>query len=424
VPDRAKRQPVTSIAVSVQTWFSSDDMVAVPGERLTLPLSIHNLGESTESYTIVPAGLSASWTKIERGNVTLFGGSQDVIDVVVVPPAIPTTSSGPSVINVRVIPQGEPDDAVVAEIVLMIQPFDDRRIVTLQPVQRARHRANYEFMVENHGNGLASCRLRLVDPTHRVDGSFDPPAVGVAPGSASLVRFKAKAKRGIFRRATRTLDFEVEAEQQGHDPAIGSMSIVQPPTVPGSAVMRALAVAAVVAAATAAWYGVVRPELRDTVNERVDARIAELAPTPNGQAPVTTTASDGDPEPSVAAAPQEDGEPAFIRLSVEAGLTATADASSTIPDSDMFDLTDIRVENSLNESGIATLLINGEAAYQWSLSNIRGQLFEPSITPIRLQPGDNITFSVRCDAVGAESSKSTCTTAINIGGLIRPANDA
>jgi hypothetical protein len=281
VRDRAKRQPVTSTAVSVQTWFSSDDMVAVPGERLTLPLSIHNLGESTESYTIVPAGLSASWTRIERGNVTLFGGSQDVIDVVVTPPAIPTTSSGPSAINVRVIPQGEPDDAVVAEIVLAIQPFDDRRIVTLQPVQRARHRANYEFMVENHGNGLASCRLRLVDPTNRVDGSFDPPAVGVGPGSASLVRFKAKAQRGMFRRATRTLDFEVEAEQQGHDPAIGSMSIVQPPTVPGSAIVRVLTVAAFVAAATTAWYGVARPELRDTVNERVDARVAELAPNPN-----------------------------------------------------------------------------------------------------------------------------------------------
>ncbi len=412
------------MAVAVQTWFSSDDTVAVPGERLTLPLSIHNLGESTESYTIVPAGLSASWTKIERGNVTLFGGSQDVIDVVVMPPAIPTTSSGPTVINVRVIPQGEPDNAVVAEIVLEIQPFDDRRIVTLQPVQRARHRANYEFMVENHGNGLASCRLRLVDPTNRIDGSFDPPAVGVAPGGASLVRFKAKAKRGMLRRATRTLDFEIEAEQQGHDPAIGSMSIVQPPTVPASAIARSLAVAAFVAAATAAWYGVVRPELRDTVNERVDARVAELAPNPNDRAPVTTTASDGDTEPSVAASSQEDSEPAFIRLAVEAGLTATADASSTIPDSDIFDLSDIRVENSLNESGIATLLINGETAYQWSLSNIRGQLFEPSITPIRLQPGDNITFSVRCDAVGAESLKSTCTTAINIGGLIRPANDA
>lgn len=423
MPDRMKDEPVTSTAVSVQTWFSSDDMVAVPGERITLPLSIHNLGDSTESYTIVPAGLSASWTTIERGNITLFGGSQDVVEVLVMPPAIPTTSSGPSVINVRVIPQGEPDDAVVAEIVLAIQPFDDRRVVTLQPVQRARRRATYEFMVENHGNGLASCRLRLIDPSNRVDGSFDPPAVGVAPGGASLVRFKAKAKRGVFRRATRTLDFEVEAEQQGHDPAIGSMSIVQPPTIPGSAILRALTVAAVVGAAAAAWYGVVRPELRDTVNERVDARIAELAPVDSDDpTPVTTNASD-DTAPTIPPSSQEDGEPAFIRLAVEAGLTATDDASSTIPDGEMFDLTDIRVENSLNESGIATLLINGDPAYQWSLSNIRGQLFEPSITPIRLQPGDNITFSVRCDAVGAESSKSSCTTAINIGGLIRPAND-
>ena len=105
----------------MQTWFSSDEMVAIPGERLTLPLSIHNLGQATESYTIVPAGLSASWTTIERGNITLFGGSQDVVDVQVTPPAIPTTSAGPSVIAVRVIPQGEPDDAVVAEIVLAIQ---------------------------------------------------------------------------------------------------------------------------------------------------------------------------------------------------------------------------------------------------------------------------------------------------------------
>ena len=75
-------------ALPVQTWFSSDDMVAVPGERLTLPLSIHNLGQSSESYTIVPAGLSASWTTIERCNVTLFGGSRDVIEDVVMPPAM------------------------------------------------------------------------------------------------------------------------------------------------------------------------------------------------------------------------------------------------------------------------------------------------------------------------------------------------
>jgi hypothetical protein len=406
--------------VSVQTWFSSEDVIAEPGVQLTLPLSIHNLGESTESYTIVPAGLTASWTAIDRGNVTLFGGSRDVVDVIVTPPAIPTTSAGPSVVAVRVIPQGVPDDATVAEIVLAVQPFDDRRIITLQPVQRGRRRVNYEFMVENHGNGLASCRLRLVDASNRVDGTFDPPAVGVAPGGASLVRFKARAKRGFFRRTTRTLDFEVEAEQQGHEPAIATMSLVQPPTIPTAVIGRVAAIAALIGAAGAAWFGVVRPEIRDSVESRVDERISELAPAPvDDITPVTTETVDDEPAATV---PAEGGTPTFIRLPVAAPVTGTADASETIPDGEVFELTDVRVENSLNEDGIATLFINGTELYQWSLGNIRGQLFEPRITPIRLQPGDNLTFSVRCDAKGA-SATDTCTTAINIGGRTRPAEE-
>lgn len=392
-------------------------MIAQPGERLILPLSIHNLGQSTESYTIIPAGLSASWTTIERGNITLFSGSQEVVDVEVMPPSIPTTSAGPSVIAVRVIPQGEPDDAVVAEIVLAIQPFDDRRIVTLQPVQRARHRANYEFMVENHGNGLASCRLKLVDASERIDGSFDPPAVGVAPGGASLVRFKAKAKRGVFRRATRTLDFEVEAEQQGHDPAIASMSLVQPPTIPAAAIGRVLAIAALLGAAAGAWFGVIRPEIRDAASDRVDERIAELTPDPTDDLTPVTTAVEDEP---VVTLPPDGGEPTYLRLPVNAPILGTADASETIAEGEIFELTDIRIENSLNDTGIAQLFINGDQLYQWSLSNIRGQYFEPRITPIRLQPGDNLTFSVKCDAKGTTSTADTCTTAINIGGRTRP----
>lgn len=404
----------------MQTWFSSDEMDAQPGERVVLPLSIHNLGDSTESYTILPAGLSASWTSIERGNVTLFGGSQDVIDVVVTPPAIPTTSEGPSSITVRVIPQGEPDDAVVAEIVLAIQPFDDRRIVTLQPVQRARRRATYEFMVENHGNGLASCRLRLIDASERIDGSFDPPAVGIAPGGASLVRFKAKARGDRFRRSTRTLKFEIEAEQQGHEPAIASMSMVQPPTVPAAAIGRALAVAALLGAALLAWVGVIRPEIRSAVDERVDERVAELAPDPaDDVTPVVTTETE-DQSPTIIL-PADEGVPSYIRLPVNAPILGTDDLSETIPDGEIFELTDVRVENSLNDAGIATLFINGEELYRWSLANIRGFVFEPRISPIQLQPGDNLTFSVKCDAKGISSTADTCTTAINIGGRTLPA---
>ena len=117
------------LGVSVQAWFSHDEISAVPGSTLTLPLTIHNLGDSTESYTIVPAGLAASWTNVSRGNLTLFGGSQEVIDVEVCPPELSTTTAGPTAIAIRIIPLGDADDAMVAETTLVVEPFDDCRIV-------------------------------------------------------------------------------------------------------------------------------------------------------------------------------------------------------------------------------------------------------------------------------------------------------
>jgi hypothetical protein len=109
------------------------------------------------------------------------------------------------------------------------------------------------------------------------------------------------------------------------------------------------------------------------------------------------------------------GEPSFFRLSVAPALTAVADTSQTIADGQTFDMTDVRIENPFNDKGVATLLVNGEQVFVWSLENVRGSVFEPRITPIRLQPGDIVAFSVKCDEIG-DATRATCTTAVNIGG--------
>jgi hypothetical protein len=404
--------------VSVQAWFSNNDVEIDPGSSITLKLSVQNLSDATDSYTIVPSGLTADWVTVDRGNVTLFGGSLDVVDVTIAPPKLPSTTAGPTVIGVRIIPSVEPDETIVAETTLDVSTFDDRRIVALQPVIRTRHRANYEFMVENHGNGLASCRVRLIDPSNRVDGTFDPPAVGVAPGGASLVRLKAKAKRGMYRRAIRTLNFEIEAEQPGHDPSASALSLVQPPTIPFATFGKLLAAAAIIGAGVGAWFGVILPAIDDAVEAEVDERltefdatVAQIAEESGSDVPVTTIiAEETDGRPI-----EDRGEPDFFRLTVTPPALATADSAFTVDDGRLFDLTDIRIENSNNDTGRASLSVNGQEAYVWSLANIRGQLFEPSITQIRLEPGDNLTFSVRCDNVG-DPSIATCFNAINVGG--------
>ena len=194
------------------------------------------------------------------------------------------------------------------------------------------------------------------------------------------------------------------------------MSLVQSPTIPGAMIARVAAVAALLGASVLAWFAVVKPTIEDAAADQVDRRLDELAP-------AATSSGDDDPAVAVTTTVVAGGDtvddprvPTFVRLEVAAPLTQTADDSVSIPDGGTFDLTDLRIENTYDDRGVATLLVNTEPIFIWSLENIRGQYFEPRITPIRLDPGDNVTFSVRCDQIG-DASRSTCTAAVNMVGL-------
>ena len=414
--------------MSVQVWFGEDEISVHPGASTSLSLAVENVGDRTESFTVIPAGLTAAWTTVTRPNITLFGGSRDVVEVVVRPPAIHSTSAGPTALAVRVIPQGDPDEAVVAETVVIVAPFDERRITTLQPVQRARRRATYEFMVENLGNNLASCRLHLIDASNRVDGSFDPPAVGVAPGSASLVRLRMRADRGFIRRSERQLDFEIEATEPDHEPAVGRATLIQPPTISGQSVARALAVAAALAALVGAWFGVVRPELRDAADRAVDDRVDELG-IGAGIGPDSTSSlvetsvpvSAPSEEPTVVAVEAEAGEPVSYRIAVDVGITQDRSESISVPPDSQFLLTDIVLQNPNGDLGTAQLLQNGDILYEWDLGSMNSaNEFQPRVSPLPFEPGDNVVLAVSCDAAG-QTSGTGCEIAALIGGVLLPA---
>jgi len=405
----------------VQVWFAQDEIVARPGDSTTLSLSVENVSDRTESYTVIPAGMTAAWTTVTRPNVTLFGGSRDVIEVIIRPPAIHSTSAGPTAVAIRVIPQGSPDDAVVAETIANIDAFDDRRIIVLQPLQRGRRRANFEFMVENHGNNLASCRLHLVDASERVDGSFDPPAVGVSPGSSSLVRLKLRADRGFFRRSERQLEFEIEATEPDHEPAAGHATLIQPPTIPARAVGRLLGAAALLAALLFAWFGVVRPELRDAADRAVEERLDELSDDPESTVPTTTAPESDDGDETTTPVTGDAGDPVAYRLSVDVGISQERSESLSIPPDSEFRLTDVVLQNPSGDLGTAQLLRNGEVLYEWDLGSMNNaNEFQPRISPVPFDPGANLVFVVKCDAAG-RTSGTGCDVSVLLGGRLVPA---
>ncbi len=417
---RARAQGVAFPNVSVQVWFAQEELILRPGASASLALAIENVGDHTESYTIIPAGLTASWTTVTRPNVTLFGGSRDVIEVVVRPPAIHSTTAGPTALAVRIIPQGSPDDAVVAETIITVGAFDDRRVSVLQPLQRGRRRATFEFMVENHGNNLASCRLHLIDASNRVDGSFDPPAVGVAPGSSSLVRLKARARHGFFRRGERQLDFEIEATEPEHEPAAGRATLIQPPTVPAGTIAKLLTAAAAVVAVWLAWTAVVKPELNDAADRAVAERLAEVdtGTSETTLAPATTVPVD-DPEPVGQAGLI--GDPVAYRIAVDVGITQERSEPITVQPDSRFCLTDTVLQNPNGDIGTAQLLRNSEVLYTWDLAEMSSaNEFQPRITCLPFEPGDNIVLSVSCTEAG-RATGTGCDIAVLLTGLLIPA---
>jgi hypothetical protein len=408
--------------MAVQAWFVQEDTTVRPGTSASVSVVVENVGDRTETYTIVPAGLSAAWTTVSRPNVTLFGGSRDVIEVTVRPPAIPSTTSGPTAVSVRVLPQSDPDESTVSETIITVSPFDDRRITMLQPLLRGRRRATYEFTVDNQGNNLASCRLHLVDASRRVDGSFDPPAVGVAPGSSSLVRLKLRARRSYFRRAERQIDFEVEATEPEHDPATGHATLIQPPTIPLRAIGRLALALAGIALVVGAWYSIVRPEIRDAADRAVEDRVDEFTATASTVAAATTTTTtlpDEDDAPA-AAASAVIGEPTAYRIPVDVGITQERSESISVPPDSRFLMTDLVLQNPNGDLGTAQLLRNGDVLYTWDLGAMNSaNEFQPRVSPLPFEPSDNIVLSVACEAAG-DASGTGCEIAVLMGGTLVP----
>lgn len=416
--------------MALKAWFAPVDVEIRPGHEINLLLTVENLGDRTVDLNLVPAGISAPWVSIAPAALTLFAGSQQEVEVTVRPPAMPTTSAGNTPLTLRIMPLHGDDEGIVAETTLQVQPVDDRRISLLQPMRRARRRAVYELMVENHGNQLASCRLHLVDPSNRVDGTFDPPAVGVPPGDSSLVRLRLRATGLGFRRQDRHLDFEIEATQSDHDPATATAVLIQPATVPTWLVPSLLVTILTVGVAALAWFGVVRPELREAADRAVDERLNEFvaaadALTAAGSVepvePVTPPIEPGGGNPQIPSGPAvADGEPYSVRLALRITAGATASDGARVADESRLLLTDVVLQNPNADLGFAALLLDGAVVYEWDLGAMTGaNEFQPRLTPLPVDAGSELVFRATCTGPGSPPS-AICEVAVLLAGRLVP----
>jgi hypothetical protein len=402
--------------MAAQAWFTANEIEVEPGTSVFVQLTVANLGQGTESFSLTPTGLPAAYTTIRPGYITLFGGSQETVQVEISAPRLASTTAGPTALGVRVVPQADPDDVQTAEITLQIHSTFDRRIVLLQPAIRTRRRAVFELMVENQGNAQASCRMHLIDPTTRLDGDFDPPAVGVEPGGNSLVRLKIKATRAQWDRRSRSIPFRVEADQQGAPTAEARGSFIQAPVIPERLWGRLGWIAASIVALGAVWVGVIRPAIDDAARDAVaEVGPVEVAPSTTVESVSTTTTVPSTPTPPAGGGVE--GEPFSRSLPSGATEGQTSTRSVAAPPGQALDITDLVVDNPFGEEGIATVRV-GLLTFPIDLAEYSGFSWSQRwFTPLRLNPGEEVVFDVNCSRVGRPGA-ATCDATLTISGRL------
>lgn len=381
-----------------------------------LQLTVVNLGDTTDTFVLTPAGMAAAWTTINPATITLFGGTQQVVDIEVFPPLLPSTTAGPTSLSIRIVPQSDPDDVRSAETTLNIAGSFDRRLDVLQPALRGRRGATYEMMLENRGNTLASCRLHLVDPSGRVEAEFDPPAAGVEPGASTLIRMKVRTKGLQWERRARTVPFRIDADQPGSPTATGAATFVQTPIVPERLVGRLMALLTVAALGLAGWIWVLKPAIRDAADEAVlDAQPATtvtLAPPIDSATGVTIV--------TVAAPKEEEGVILNLPLSVAVPVGQTDAVRYKVPAGQKLRITDMVVQNPNFDIGTLTIQRNDLVLLTYGLVNFSGDAGTPLVTPIELLANEELVVQVTCAGLN-DPTLTTCAEKVFFSGVLLPA---
>ncbi len=413
----AHRRSDIVTAVTVQALFIDEHRRLRPGASCTLTLSITNLGPTEASWSITPIGMAANWIRIQAPTVTLAAGASIPVAVDIEPPQTATTTAGATEIIVKLVSlSGLDTDSITADTTIEIDPFDHREVHALQPVRRGRRRTTFEFLINNDGNAPANCRLNLVDPTGRLDGMFDPPSIGIEPGSSALVLLRARARTRIARFSDRELPFRVEAAEPDHPTVSAAATMVQSPLITPGVLVRLGGLAALIAAATAAWFGVIRPEI-DTIAQRaVDERIAETG-ADNDTMPPATTAPDGS-GPVETIDPGAEALPIAPRLEVTIPVGGVSADSYEVPGDARFDIVDIVLMNPNGDLGRAVLARGDETVYEWDLGLMSmPNEYQPRQSPLPIAPGETVSLRVECEAAGSLDADG-CQVAVLLGGTL------
>jgi hypothetical protein len=424
----------------VSANLASESIVVAPGGAAYLPVTVRNAGDTVEAYQVDIVGVPAEWVTVEPQVITLYPASAGDVTVGFHPPRSSSVTSGELPFGIRIVPAEYPDDAVLEEGVLSIEPFADLT-ARLQPQSRAGRRgARYRIDTDNRGNITEQLSFAASDGVNQLLFSLRPAVIEVANGVHAETHVRVRTRRMLWWGAPREHPFTARMERQYGEPSLMDGLFIQRPVISAGLLKLLAALLALLLALLALWFGLLRPAVRSAAREAANdpaiQQKAQQAAVQAAQSEVAAGRSAGSAAGGANGAVQSAGSQAGGGQAGVGGVTGgnqfsssisfhtnpngSASQSYTVPDNQVFLLTDFLVDNVQGDEGTLVVTANGVRVVSFALENFRNQDYH-SVTPIRVPAKAKVTLTVVCRVPGTPANAQqagSCLESLYLNGVM------
>jgi hypothetical protein len=197
------------MALPVRVTVSPERLDANPGDSFTVEVTVRNTSDIVEHYEIEMLGLpDGSYGDATPEVTKLRPGETGSVTLRVTIPERPPAPAGTYILGVlaRSLYRGEVSRC--EELPLTVAPLDRVSVVVDPEVATGGRSVSYTVEVANEGNTPVRLALSASDPERRVNASFDPPVLGIDPGTTALALLRARGPVPWSKEAQRRLTIE------------------------------------------------------------------------------------------------------------------------------------------------------------------------------------------------------------------------
>ncbi|MCR6487833.1 hypothetical protein M8542_33905 [Amycolatopsis sp. OK19-0408] len=418
--------------------FTGDELSVAPGETVTCEVTVTNTGQLVDRFTFAVVGAPAVWSAVEPEAANLMPGTSATITLTFSPPRAPEAVSGAHHFGVRAESREDPEGSTVEEGTLTIEPFS-RIVSELVPIKRrARRKAKYRLAVDNLGNTDTVVEVFAEDPAGDLVLHADPAFARTAPGTATFFTVKALPRKRFLRGQPRILPFRVFTKAADEDPRAEDAILEQEQLVPKWLLPALVALVALLGAAIAFWFAVLKPAVVSVATEQArqqvdraegaavraadSAKVANAAAqeanggTGAGKPPANPAGATASRPP--ATTPAAGADPLSFRLQAEANPVTDGsfkEFTYQVPDGKVLDIGDLVLQNPRGDTGIMRIVLGRDVVLETGLANFR-DLDYHYLDPLRATAGAPVVVSVSCTTPGAGATQ--CTPSVSFSGKL------